>query len=263
MRKWKEHFFRLGYGYADASSYPTVLRISARTPPIRKRTGQFMRFLEWKENGKLLDFGCGDGGFLLEARKWGWECYGLEPDPKAGCHSLNCEGIRLLPGGLDSLEVSDLQFDAIVLHHVIEHVDDVRRCLKVLSKALKPGGQLISISPNPNALGLTLAGKWWPALDPPRHSFIPSRRFLSSCCQETDLSFSTFTLHRNLASQYSCAVKSQTRDRIPVVKLKAQQVFLGAAGAVLDAAGLSRGDELVLVARRQPAGPKPKEPPCE
>jgi SAM-dependent methyltransferase len=250
MRKLKERLFRVGYDYENNDRCSIALRISAKMPPVRRRSGTFMRFLEHKKNGKLLDFGCGDGGFLLEARRWGWECFGLEPDPNAGCHRLNCEGICILAGGLDSLETSGLKFDAIVLHHVIEHVIDVNDCLRRLAKTLNPGGQLVSISPNPNSLGLAAMANWWPALDAPRHAFIPSLQFLRSCCKEADLSPSLFTIHRNLPNYCMWGLKNKERAGIAVQPFTAAIGLLTIAAGALELLGAPKGEEVVLIARK-------------
>jgi 2-polyprenyl-3-methyl-5-hydroxy-6-metoxy-1,4-benzoquinol methylase len=240
--------FREAFGYGSGSFLASTL---AKFGWVKRRCGQSMRFLRWKQNGTLLDVGCGDGAFLREARGWGWKCWGLEPDQQAQCHHLPDEaGIQVLCGGIEDLERHGLRFDAIVLNHVIEHLRDPSEALRVLRNVLAPGGRIVSISPNPEALGLRLAGKRWPGLDPPRHLLIPSRGLLLRICDQWGLTVDCFSLHRNLRS--SCSVRMrQSAERREIGWLAgAGFKVVAALGAVLEIAGTRCGDEIVLVATR-------------
>ncbi len=49
------------------------------------RMVEFNRYIEMIHKlkhppGRLLDIGCYEGYFLYEARKYGWECFGVEPN---------------------------------------------------------------------------------------------------------------------------------------------------------------------------------------
>jgi SAM-dependent methyltransferase len=122
--------------------------------------------------GYLLDFGCGDGTFLLAARSAGWTVAGTEMNPR--------------PARDAGLEVfSDLTqaashgpFDAITLWHTFEHMTDPRRTLRDLRALLAPDGVLVIAVPDAGGLQAGVFGPSWFHLDVPRHLYHFTRKSL-------------------------------------------------------------------------------------
>ena len=97
---------------------------------------------------RLLDAGCGTGGFLL------WACDAASLGSVAGV-DVSDEALRLaqarLPGvdlrlaPVSSLPFADAAFDLVVLNDVLQHVreDDVEQSLLELRRVLAPGGALL------------------------------------------------------------------------------------------------------------------------
>lgn len=90
------------------------------------------------ENKSILDFGCGNGGFLLRARDIATSVVGIDAD--------NCLkewfAQEKLPMFSCIEEVSG-KFDVITLFHVLEHIADPRSMLMKIADKLEIGGQLI------------------------------------------------------------------------------------------------------------------------
>jgi SAM-dependent methyltransferase len=132
------------------------------------------KHLASKAAPELLDFGCGDGSFLLAARKEGWLCCGVErnrPD------SLPDDVIVV--GGLDELE-NQHRFDCVTLWHVLEHLDDPVDLLSRLRAHLKPGGVVLAAVPNFGSWQSRFTGSSWLHLDIPRHLYHFTRKSLSA-----------------------------------------------------------------------------------
>jgi SAM-dependent methyltransferase len=95
------------------------------------------------EQGRLIDIGCGNGGFLRSfgARHSAWRLSGSEFDEK---HRVSIERIpgfeRFFAG-----DVRDLpgEFDICSLIHVLEHIETPREFLGSVRSKLKAGGLLI------------------------------------------------------------------------------------------------------------------------
>jgi len=93
---------------------------------------------------KLLDFGCGGGYFLAQARNAGWSVTGFDAGRAAleSCRSqqfaVTCELGELEPAS----------FDVIVLNHVLEHIEDPGGLLASLRTLLAPQGKLFIEVPN-------------------------------------------------------------------------------------------------------------------
>jgi SAM-dependent methyltransferase len=79
--------------------------------------------------GRLLDVGCGDGSFLREAKKAGWNVSGTEFSP-VGAGMARVSGVTVFTGEL------------------WEHVADPRRLLFEMQRILAPGGLLVLATPN-------------------------------------------------------------------------------------------------------------------
>ena len=118
---------------------------------------------------RLLDFGSNVGIFLDEARKLGFEVYGVESSEKARKYAKDKFSLSLVPN------TPDQKFDLITLFDVLEHVSDPKGLLVALSAHLSSDGKIIITSPDLDALAARLWGKHWFALIPGHLFFFPSR----------------------------------------------------------------------------------------
>jgi 2-polyprenyl-3-methyl-5-hydroxy-6-metoxy-1,4-benzoquinol methylase len=118
--------------------------------------------------GRLLDVGCGNGGFLMLARQAGWQVEGLDFDASA-VQGARSRGLEVHHGGIEMMGERSACYDVITLCHVIEHVHDPVATLCRLYALLKPGGVLWLDTPNLSSLGALRFGPHWRGLETPRH----------------------------------------------------------------------------------------------
>jgi 2-polyprenyl-3-methyl-5-hydroxy-6-metoxy-1,4-benzoquinol methylase len=128
-------------------------------------------FVEWKPGGKLLDVGCGAGGYLQFMRSLGWTVEGVEFD-SAAVEAARCAGLTIRCGSLEEQAYSSSSFDVITLQHVIEHVPDPVATLAECARILRPGGKLVLFTPNSSSLTHRVFKECWRGLEPPRHLHI-------------------------------------------------------------------------------------------
>ena len=104
------------------------------------------RELSKNKKVKILDFGCGDGDFLEACRLFGFECTGVEFSESR--HQRR--GIDFYPSLQDVIKdnESNVEFDAIVMFEVLEHLPNPRKTLAELVKSLKKGGVFVIETPN-------------------------------------------------------------------------------------------------------------------
>lgn len=123
---------------------------------------------------RVLDFGCGSGGWLARMKKSRPELALAGTDitkPGLSAPSFRWVGPSDLPAERNS-------FDWITLSHVIEHVFDPRQTLLSLSGCLAPGGAIWIATPNAKSfLFSRLEGRARDA-DFPRHRQVFSRQGL-------------------------------------------------------------------------------------
>lgn len=101
-------------------------------------------------NSKVLDFGCGAGGFVSKAQSLAADVAGVEPELRVREY---WDGLVTLHG---SLEEADDEYDLITAFHVVEHLPDPCAMLKKLAAHLKGGGRLVIEVPSSEDALLTL-----------------------------------------------------------------------------------------------------------
>jgi 2-polyprenyl-3-methyl-5-hydroxy-6-metoxy-1,4-benzoquinol methylase len=148
------------------------------------------RFLQPMLVGKkLLDFGCGAGGFLFKAREVTLVAEGLEPELRLHNH-FEQSGLKVHMQ-MDDLVVSGLpRFDVVTAFHVVEHLPDPRSTLAHLASLLnKAGGKLVVEVPSSDDALLTLFGcepfthfTYWS-----QHLFLFNARTLSELVRQAGL----------------------------------------------------------------------------
>jgi SAM-dependent methyltransferase len=106
------------------------------TPSYLRR----LRRVAAKRSGTLLDVGFGPGTFLRAAHAIGYRVSGVDLDTTRFKPDFDCE---LREGTLCAGLFPDRSFDVVAAHHVLEHVEDLTRTLRVIHDLLRPGGYLI------------------------------------------------------------------------------------------------------------------------
>jgi SAM-dependent methyltransferase len=115
---------------------------------------------------RVLDAGAGRGRLVAELRRRGYDAAGIEPSAR-GAAAAAAAG---LPVRAQSLaEHSETGLDALVLWHVLEHLDDPLAALERVRGWLAPGGALLVGVPNPASLQAAIGGEAWLHWDAPRH----------------------------------------------------------------------------------------------
>ena len=106
---------------------------------------QELHFINSLKPGKVLDIGCGLG-YLLSGISDKWEKHGIEISAYASKHAQKY-------GKIFNTSISDFKpniknYDLIVIHHVIEHLDNPEEVIQIIHKLLKKRGHLIISTPD-------------------------------------------------------------------------------------------------------------------
>lgn len=118
-----------------------------------------------RENGSLLDYGCGTGDFLAHCKQHSWETTGVEPSPAARDIAAR-KSISIIHTDIDQVAA---QYDAITLWHVLEHVPNPADLLRKLRSLLKKNGTLFIAVPNYQSYDGQYYKSYWAGYDVPRH----------------------------------------------------------------------------------------------
>lgn len=151
----------------------------------RAATAQLVRFLRdagLPAGARVLDAGAGRGRLVGALRAAGWDAHGIEPSARSAALAARA-GRPVERRAIEEHDDGDL--DAVVLWHVLEHLEDPAAALARVRGWLRPGGVLLAGVPNLDALQARLAGDGWLHLDVPRHRshFTPAglRALLGRC----------------------------------------------------------------------------------
>lgn len=172
----------------------------------------------------VLDFGCGQGGFLRSLAA-------------AGCTRLAGFDFVLYPelgtiagarffDSLDALRDAGARFDVIRMRHVVEHLTDLDGTLGALAALLAPGGRIVGETPNAAHYTARLWRGWWGCLHYPYHTVLFSPDGLARAAARRGLRLAATTgsfLPTGWAMTAENALKQATgsrrRGRTPVYTL--------------------------------------------
>jgi SAM-dependent methyltransferase len=117
---------------------------------------------------RVVDAGAGQGRFVAAARAAGYDATGIEPSER-GRRRAAAGGVTLMAAGIEDAAVAPGSADAVVVWHVLEHVERPEAALVRMHEWLAPGGGLLLGVPNLDSWQARLSGERWFHLDVPRH----------------------------------------------------------------------------------------------
>jgi len=136
---------------------PSVIRSFDKLPDYEP-IGVELRAL--RPRGKaLLEVGCHAGVLLDRFRSQGWKVSGVEPDSKAANFARSHYRLDVKASTLEDAGYDPATFDAVVMLHVIEHLDDPAGTVGVTARVLRPGGFLVVETPVYDTLMYRLLGR--------------------------------------------------------------------------------------------------------
>ncbi|MFC1646532.1 methyltransferase domain-containing protein, partial [Candidatus Omnitrophota bacterium] len=115
-----------------------------------------------KAQPRLLEVGCGAGFLLDEAKKQGWDTYGVELSRWAAGYARDKFGLDVTQDALIDTNFPFGYFDAVILSDTIEHLIDPKGTLTKIRPLLSPQGVMYINTPNINSLvSRLLKARWW------------------------------------------------------------------------------------------------------
>ncbi len=156
--------------------YPRRNFISAVTA---KRYGELLnKFEKYRSTNNLIDVGCGDGLFLVEAKKRNWNVFGTE-FTKEAMEVCSEKGIRMTSSPLAPENYPPDFFDIITSFEVIEHINDPVSEILSFYQILRKGGLVYITTPNFDSVSRNIVGPRWNVIEYPEHLSYYTRRTLN------------------------------------------------------------------------------------
>jgi SAM-dependent methyltransferase len=142
---------------------------------VRRRL-EARRALRWcrglNAQARILDVGCGDGFHLRLLRDVGppgWRLEGVDLSEQAA-NAARSVGLTVHRGDVRDLALAAGSYDLVLLIATIEHVEDPPAVLIALRRLLRPGGRVVIVTDNSEALSFALfKRRYWGGYHFPRH----------------------------------------------------------------------------------------------
>lgn len=156
-------------------SYPIHVKKSAVHRMLQRIVMRpvYFRARALPERSVLLDYGCGDGGYLDGFVPHEITRVGFEPDPAHAARLSERLALPVLSDPERLLAEWAGKVDVMTMHFVLEHVTKLDEVFERAARLLKPGGVLHVVVPHAFSFEARLFGRAWHNLDAPRHVSFP------------------------------------------------------------------------------------------
>jgi SAM-dependent methyltransferase len=137
-------------------------------PNLRRTYGRYLDRLEpfGVHQHSLLEIGCGNGFFLEDAQARGYaDVHGVEPGSQAVAMAPPAIRGRIVCDMMRPGLFAEASFDVVCLFQVFDHLPDPAGVLAEAHHVLKPGGLVLILNHNVNALSARLLGERSPIID--------------------------------------------------------------------------------------------------
>lgn len=151
-----------------------------------RRYAPMLELLSRATDGRrLVEIGTGAGFFLKAAERRGWKVAGVELSADGVAFARDRLGLDVRRERAEDMSFAPATFDAAVMLDVIEHLFEPQRALEAVRRALVPGGLLVVLTPNFNALSRHALGVDWAILSPLEHMYYFTERTLRRLLERT------------------------------------------------------------------------------
>jgi SAM-dependent methyltransferase len=137
------------------------------------------------EKGSLLEIGCGNGFFLGEALRQGYgKVWGVEPSAKAVARADTKIRPQIICDMMHPGLFGRGQFDVICMFQVLDHIADPVSLLTECYRVLKPGGLVLCLNHNVEAISARILKDRSPIVDI-EHTYLysPDTLLRLFCCR--------------------------------------------------------------------------------
>lgn len=157
------------YAFANYQSYEKFPTIN-----IKKIISCFYNKLAYRSipfyigDRRILDIGCGTGGYIKILKALGWEVQGVEPNEKVASN-IKRSGFNVACGSFEQIDYPENYFDVITMWHVLEHLHDPNGVLLKIKRILKEDGIVLFGVPNYSSLDRQIFKGQWNGFEIPLH----------------------------------------------------------------------------------------------
>ena len=147
---------------------------------------------------RVLEIGCATGEFVGYLKQIGWDAYGVEMNKTSAESAMKNYGVNVFNGRFEESKFEPDYFDYVAMWHTMEHVYKPQNVLNEINKIIKPGGQIAISLPRFECLESRIFGRYWYALDLPRHITHFSVSRIKKLFSDSGFSVDEIIFHKNM-----------------------------------------------------------------
>jgi len=151
--------------------YDRFIKKATENDSLGHWQGALRTLNEYRQQGRLLDLGCGAGSFLRCLDSSSWNLWGIEMSADSAELARSRTKAAIIVDDILEAPFPPSLFDVITGFHVLEHTYSPQDIIRKVYGWLKPGGILYLHVPNIDSAELRLFGSYWYPLELPRHLF--------------------------------------------------------------------------------------------
>jgi len=140
---------------------------------------------EYRENGMVLDIGCGNGAFMYSAVTRGWRAIGVELIESSALYARENRGLDVRAGTILDIKFADEYFDVITMWETLEHLSAPSNYLREVNRILRMNGAVLISTPNVNSLTRFLIHNRWEVFSPDKHLYLFSDKTITTLFEKT------------------------------------------------------------------------------
>ncbi len=163
------------------------------------------------DSPEILDVGCATGLLLKHMEGLGWKGRGVEICTPSALYGIKERGLDIFNGPLHDAGYSENQFSVIHSSHLIEHLTDPAGYIEETYRILKPGGLLITTTPNTASLQCRVFGRNWRSAIAD-HMFLFSLKTLSSLISSKGYEIAAFKTWGGIAAGLAPGIVKRPLD---------------------------------------------------
>ena len=163
--------------YSEKSGYQANKIKDLSKAIVTDKQKRILKYLKEQKKGIFLDVGCSSGELMYFVKKIGFDVKGVELNPRTA-NIAKANGLDVEIKMVENANYQENYFDYVHMGDLIEHVADPRKLVDEVQRILKPGGQLIILTPNMECFWSRstralwrLFGIPWGVVTPPHHLY--------------------------------------------------------------------------------------------
>jgi 2-polyprenyl-3-methyl-5-hydroxy-6-metoxy-1,4-benzoquinol methylase len=202
---------RYGYRARPASRLGALL--IPLLPRRRQRADEYVRHLRLPSSRpRLLDVGCGEGGFLADMKHLGWTVEGIDPSSDAVAVARS-RGLVATREAFSDVVLGEESLDAVTFRLVLEHLGEPASALRACRNALKPGGVVWIATPSLGSEAHREFGRAWIHVQAPRHAVMYTSSSLKGLLESTG--FEVVAVRPSRQAMWSFRMSSAIASGLP------------------------------------------------